>query len=383
MPNSLSWIEIDGNAVKSNLTKFIQLLPEQTKLLAVVKGNAYGHDMISIAKIAIQAGSDWLGVFHLGEAEELRQASIKSPILVLGYIPKSDLIEAIEIEARITVSSLDYIDHISQAAKKTGKKTFLHLKLETGTNRLGLSPKELELAVNKIKQDQLLVLEGTHTHFANIEDTTEHDYAKGQLQRFEEMLDLIRTKDEPVPLPHTACTAAAILFPNTYFSMVRIGIGMYGLWPSKETYLSALQQGKREPLELEPVMSWKTRVIQVKEVPSGEYIGYGCTYRTTRKTTLAILPIGYANGYDRKLSNRGHVLIGDVRAPIRGRVCMNLTMVDVTDIERVCLEDEVVLLGKQGSEEITAEQMAGWAQTINYEIVTRAEPFGPRHLLEK
>jgi alanine racemase len=376
MPRPLSWIEIDTESVACNLRKFKGLLSENTKLLAVVKGEAYGHGMIDVARTALEAGCEWLGVFHLGEVVQLRKAGIDAPVLVLGYVPKEDIQEAVELEARITVSSTETVE----AVRQVGKPAYLHLKLETGTNRLGLQGEALEKVLAEIKKNGTLVLEGAHTHYANIEDTTEHGYAQGQLTRFTEMLQEIRGQGFEVPLPHTACTAAAILFPETYFELVRVGIGMYGLWPSKETYVSALQKGK-DPLKLEPAMTWKTIVAQVKEVPAGEYVGYGCTYRTTRKTIIAVLPVGYANGYDRLLGNGGHVLIKGTRAPIRGRVCMNLTMVDVTDIPGVAPEDEAVLLGRQGEEQITAEQMASWAQTINYEIVTRADPHAPRKFL--
>lgn len=376
MPRPLSWIEIDTRAVACNLRKFKGLLSGHTRLLAVVKGEAYGHQMIEVARTALRAGCEWLGVFHLGEVAELRRAGIDAPILVLGYIPQEDLEEAVELQARITVSSAETV----AALRKLGRPAYLHLKLETGTNRLGLQGEALLKVLSEIRRNGTLVLEGAHTHYANIEDTTEHGYAQGQLTRFSQMLAEIRSQGFEVPVPHTACTAAAILFPQTYFELVRVGIGMYGLWPSKETYVSALQKGK-DPLKLEPAMTWKTVVAQAKEVPAGAYIGYGCTYRTTRTTVIAVLPVGYANGYDRMLSNRGHVLIRGTRAPIRGRVCMNLTMVDVTDIPGVALEEEVVLLGRQGEERITAEQMASWAQTINYEIVTRADPHAPRKFL--
>ncbi len=377
MPQPLSWIEIDDDAVACNLKKFRSLLPEGTRLLSVVKGEAYGHGMVGVARTALQAGADWLGVFHLGEVAQLRQAGVVAPVLVLGYVPLADLDEALELDARITVSSIRTIEAASAAAGRVGKQARLHLKLETGTNRLGFLEEDLARALQLIRGDSGLVLEGAHTHYANIEDTTEHDFARFQLSAFGDMLGRIREAGFEVPLPHTTCTAAAILFPETYFEMVRVGIGQYGLWPSKETYLSALKEGK-DTLALRPAMTWKARVAQVKQVPKGTYVGYGCTYRTTRETRLAILPVGYVNGYDRLLSNRGHVLIRGMRAPVRGRVCMNLTMVDVTDIQGVELEDEVVLLGRQGDECISAEQMAAWAQTINYEVVARADPFAPR-----
>jgi alanine racemase len=214
-------------------------------------------------------------------------------------------------------------------------------------------------------------------HFANIEDTTDHSYAQRQLEKFMEYVDLLGQNDINIPVKHVACSAAAILFPETFFDMVRVGIGIYGLWPSKETYLSCIQE-EREPVNIKPVLTWKTRVVQIKDVPDGAFIGYGCTYKTTRPTKLAVLPVGYYDGYDRHLSNASYVLIAGKRAPLRGRVAMNFITVDVTDIPDVCLEDEVVLLGPQDSERISAEQLASLCGTINYEIVTRINPEIPR-----
>jgi len=378
---ALSWIEVDAGAIACNLNKFSTQLPAATRLMAVVKGEAYGHGLLPVARVALEAGADWLGVFELEELARLRRAGITAPTLVLGYVPLADVAEAIALDARITVSSIATLEAASRAAAAADRPARLHLKIETGTHRLGLDGEALDRALERIAADPRLVLEGAHTHYANIEDTTEHDYARDQLERFGERLATIRQRGFEVRMPHTACSAAAILFPETYYCMVRVGISQYGLWPSKETYLSALVQGK-DALELQPAMTWKTRVIQVKDVPAGAFIGYGCTYRTTRPTRLAILPVGYFNGYDRLLSNTGHVLIRGRRAPIRGRVCMNLTMVDVSDIPETALEDEVVLLGRQGDEHISAEQLAAWAQTINYEVVTRADPHAPRELIE-
>ncbi|MBN2497924.1 MAG: alanine racemase [Deltaproteobacteria bacterium] len=380
MARALSWIEIDTRAIADNLRAFRAQLRD-SQLMAVVKGEAYGHGMLPVARAALDAGADWLGTFNLHEALELCRAGLAEvPVLVLGYVPISDLAEAIDHGIRITVSSPETAEAAGRIASEQASRAFLHLKLETGTHRLGLEGAALERTLAVIEKIPQLVLEGAHTHFANIEDTTEHDYARMQLERFEQQLAAIRQAGHELRQPHTACTAAAILFPRTHFAMVRVGIGMYGLWPSKETFLSALQENKPAPA-LRPALTWKTRVAQVKRVPAGAYVGYGCTYRCTRETLLAILPVGYANGYDRLLSNRGHVLIGGLRAPIRGRVCMNLTMVDVTDVPSVSLEDEVVLLGEQGDEKITAELMASWAQTINYEVVTRADPYAPRRVL--
>jgi alanine racemase len=197
------------------------------------------------------------------------------------------------------------------------------------------------------------------------------------LERFQRVLGRIREAGLEVPLPNTACSAAAILFPESHFGMVRVGISSYGLWPSKETRVSA-SHVPGAGMELRPVLAWKTKVAQVKRVPKGEFVGYGCSWRAPVATTLAVLPVGYADGYDRALSKAGHVLIRGQRAPVRGRVCMNVTMVDVTHIPEVELEDDVVLLGRQGQEVIAAEDLAAWCGTISYEIVSRIAEHLPR-----
>jgi len=223
-------------------------------------------------------------------------------------------------------------------------------------------------------------LAGVGTHFANIEDTTNHEFAESQIVAFNRIAEAIAQVHPQPLLRHTACSAAVLLFNRTHLDLARIGISLYGLWPSKETYVSCLERGKPS-LDLTAALTWKTRIAQVKEVPEGGYVGYGLTWRATRPTTIAVLPVGYYEGFDRELSGIAHVLVRGKRAPVRGRVCMNMCMVDVTDIPGAALEDEVVLIGRQGDEKITAEQIAAWCGTISYEIVSRIHPSLPRVLV--
>ena len=216
---------------------------------------------------------------------------------------------------------------------------------------------------------------GASTHYANIEDTTDASYAKSQLRRFEEEITLLHREGIDPPFLHTACSAAAILFPKTHFNLARIGISMYGLWPSKETQ-------KEGGIVLTPALAWKTIIAQIKTVPKGASVSYGLTERTTRASTLAILPIGYWDGYDRGLSSIGHVLIRGHICKIIGRVCMNMCVVDVTDLPHVHVEDEVVLLGRQGAEEISAQDIASKLGTIHYEVVTRINPTVTRKVVQ-
>lgn len=370
------WVEVDRANLESNVTEFKRLVGSDRSLMAVVKSNAYGHGMTDVASVALGAGADWLGVFAIGEGLALRRSGIEAPVLVLGP-PSFDLLEtALESGLSLTVQSLDAARRI---ARSSPPGATVHLKLETGTHRQGMSGDEAIEAVGILKKAGVEI-EGAYTHFADIEDTTDHSFAELQLSRFKRQIERLADAGAQIRLPHASCSAATILFPDTYFKMARVGISMYGLWPSRETLVSANSLG-RNALGLKPTLTWKTRISQVKTVEVGEFIGYGRTFKTTRTTRIAVLPVGYADGYDRRLSNAAHVLVRDMRAPVRGRVCMNLTMVDVTDIAGASAGDEAVLLGRQGEETISAEDLARHAGTINYEIVTRLAPGAPRILV--
>jgi len=390
--SSLSWVEIKREAPEHNLRELKRGAKKNIIFCAVVKSNAYGHGVKQITSILPSA--DWFAVNSLEEGAELRSFGIKKPILVLGYVPLNQLKEAIALNLSLTVYNIQTLKKLERIlnGKKQAK---IHLKIETGTSRQGIMPEEIPHFADFISKSKSLFLEGISTHYANIEDTLNPEYAQTQLKRFKDGVKIIKKTGLEPKIIHTACTAAAILYPETHFDMLRIGIGLYGLWPSRETYISALL-GSRPLPKLIPVLTWKTRVAQIKTIPEGSYVGYGCTYRTTRKTRLAVLPVGYADGYDRSLGNKAHVLIRGKRAKVLGRVCMNLTMVDVTDIKGVRLEDEVVLIGRStenksnkiginsectSEESITAEMLAEWAGTINYEIVTRISPYLERRIV--
>ena len=242
----------------------------------------------------------------------------------------------------------------------------VHLKAETGNNRQGLGEEELVNFAKFIQSFENIEIEGLTTHFANIEDTTDHSYAEKQLKAFKDIDEKLKNEGINIKIRHCANSAATILFSETHFEMVRVGLACYGMWPSEEV--------KNENLKLEPAFCWKSKIAQIKEIAAGEFVGYGCTFKTERKTKLAIVPIGYYDGYDRGVSGKAHVLICGKKAPVRGRVCMNIIMADVTDIPKAALEDEVILIGN----EITAEMFAGWAETINYEVTTRVNERIPR-----
>jgi alanine racemase len=377
--SSLVWIELQREAPDHNLRELKGGLNRDTILCGVVKSNAYGHGIKEM--VPLLASADWFAVNSLEEGIELREFGEKRPILVLGHVPLAGLGEAVRYNLDLTVYNRETLESLAGLDLPKNGPARLHLKVETGTGRQGVLPEQVEGFVERLKSVRGAELVGVSTHFANIEDTLNHDYAQLQLDRFGHALQILEAlKVRPVHV-HTAATAAAILFDKTHFNLVRAGIGIYGLWPSRETYLSTLL-GHRPVPDLRPVLTWKTRIVQIKELPEGSYIGYGCTYRATRPIRVGVLPVGYADGYDRKLGNAAYVLIRGKRAPVIGRVCMNLTMVDISDIPRAVLEDEAVLLGRDGEESITAETMAEWAGTINYEIVTRISPLLPRRVVD-
>jgi len=374
----LNWIEIDRQSLIHNLRLFRRLVGKERKILVVVKSNAYGHGICEVSDILIRGGADWLGVNTLEEGLTLRNHRFTCPILVMGYIPLPNLSTAVEHDLSMGVSSLEMLKALGELSAAGGLKARVHLKLETGLNRLGFQQKELQEAFSILEKSPGIDVEGIYTHFSNIEDTLCHDFAQRQLAVFKKLSSTIISKLGCAPLiRHSACTAATLLFPDTYFEMVRAGIGIYGMWPSKETLITALETQKHL-LELQPVITWKSRIAQLKRVKPGDTVGYGRSYRVTRPARIAVIPTGYADGYDRALSNRGHVLIDGKEAPVLGRICMNMFMVDVTHIPKASLEDEVVLLGRQGKESISADTLAELIGTINYEVTTRISPLLPR-----
>jgi alanine racemase len=368
MEKLLNWVEISKEKLTHNVKTFKNLIGKDRILCPAVKANAYGHGITECAPTIVEAGADWLGVNSLEEAQKLRTAGIQCPIYIMGYIPRANLEETVKNGFRFVVYNEETLSDLDDICNRTRSEALTHLKLETGSNRQGIRKENIPDIIDLYKKNPLIKMEGAATHFANIEDRIEHEYADFQLGNFKAMLGIIKNLGFDPPYKHCANTAATILFPNTYFNMARTGIGTYGLWPSNETFISARHENAHA--DLKPVLTWKTKIAQIRNISEGEDVGYGCTYRAQRDGRIAILPIGYYEGLNRKLSNKGYVLINGRRAPIRGRVCMNMTIVDVTNIPDVKLEDEAVIIGAQGSEVISAENFAEWVGTINYEVVT-------------
>ncbi len=368
-------IEISTPNLVHNLEEFKKLT--EKKIMLAVKANAYGHGLKEITSITRELPFiDYYAVDTLEEALLVKSTDDKKKILVIGWADRPDLQEIISNGFELAVPSIDYLKQVADISKTLKINAKIHLKIETGTGRLGMPPpdavKILSGDVNNSTRHVQPV--GIYSHFANIEDTTDHSFAQHQLEIFNRLLQDIDHKNL---LKHFSCSASTLLFPKTYFDIVRIGISAYGFWPSKPTFVSYME--KNQPaLRLKPVLSWFSKVAQVKTLSKGDSIGYGLTYRAFDKSRIIVVPVGYYDGYDRKLSNASTIIVNGVKAPVRGRVCMNMLMADVSHIKTVKPGDRVILIGEEGDEKITADHLADWAGTINYEIVARINPLIPR-----
>ncbi|MGB3615932.1 MAG: alanine racemase [Elainellaceae cyanobacterium] len=378
-----SWCEISRSAIEANVATLRQRIGPNVALGVVVKSDGFGHGLALCAKAFVAAGVDWLIVNFAYEAAAIRQAGIDAPIYICGHVTAAQAPIVAETRARVVLYDASVAAALAEAGRRSGIDVPVHLKIETGTHRQGLPLKEsLDLAHHVAALDGI-VLEGLTTHYADIEDTTDHRFAHHQLTQLVAAQSALREAGFTIPMVHSANSAATILWPETHGSLVRVGIAAYGLWPSTETYATVLQtSGQADGFmpHLQPVLSWRTHLAQVKPVPAGGYVGYGRTFRAPYPMKIAVLPLGYHEGYDRRLSNLGYVLVTGQRAPICGRVCMNMAMIDVTHLD-VSAGATATLLGRDGDERITAEQLAAWMGTINYEVVSRIHPSQPRYLV--
>lgn len=362
----LTWIEVSRSVLVQNVRACKSLLKPETKLCAVVKSNAYGHGLVESSNIFLESGADWLAVHGLSEAEILRKAGITAPIYIIGYVELSMLAYMVELECRAIVYNRETIDELG----RIGKSVNVHIKVETGTHRQGVLIDELADFAKHIQAYPNITIEGVSTHFANIEDTTNRGYYDEQMAEFKRAIEILAGIGIDPPIKHCAAASAAMLFPESQFDMVRIGVSLYGFWPSDKVR-DAYRAMHSTPIDLVQALTWKARIAQIKQISAGKFVGYGCTFQTDRPTVMAVIPIGYFDGYPRALSGKSHVLVNGQQAKLLGRVSMNNIVIDVTDIPNISIEDEIVLLGKQGNSEISAELFASWADTINYEIPTR------------
>lgn len=360
------WAEIDLSAIRHNISEIRRVVGHDTGMLVVVKGNAYGHGAVQVANAVLREGIEYLGVARLSEAIVLRNAGIKAPILILGYTPPDCAPRLVDLKLTQTVHSCEYAERLASFLHCAKAKLTVHLKVDTGMGRLGLLPESLPGQASIVDRVQDIVrhgvfeIEGICTHFA-ASDAACLDNAKHQLSLFNETVEALKGAGYEFPIVHAANSGAIMTMPEAYFNMVRPGIITYGLYPSAEV--------DRSVFDLRPAMRVKASLVSVKDAPRGTTVSYGHTHLVEEDTTIGVVPIGYADGYDRLLSSRGTMLVRGKRVPVVGRVCMDQTMVDLGKVPDAECGDEVVILGAQGDNSVTADEMAETLGTINYEIV--------------
>jgi len=384
MKTSLIWAEIDLAAIAHNVHELRRITDPKAELMIAVKANAYGHGAEQVARTGLKSGADQLGVARIEEAVELRRAGIRAPILVFGYTPACLAQDLVNYDLTASIFSLQGASRLNAAVPKD-QRLAVHLKVDTGMGRMGLLPDERRHAggvnpgpgaldeVLGIAALQSLRLEGLWTHFAASDEADKTDTHE-QLRSFMGLVQKLKDKGLALPMVHAANSGAIIDMPESHLDMVRAGISVYGLYPSRQVDLSRI--------DLHPALALKARITHIKRVPAGTRISYGGTWQASRPTTIATVPVGYGDGYSRLLSNQGQMLVHGRRASIAGRVCMDLTMLDVGHIDNVQVEDEVVLIGRQGDETISADEVADQLKTINYEVVTTLMARVPRVYLK-
>ncbi len=359
-----TWIEVDARALRKNYRIFRGLIPKKTRLMAVVKSNAYGHSIVDFSKTLNKFGAGWFGVDSIVEARTLRREGIKKPILVLGSTLPEWYVEAAQNNISVTLSNFESLDKaIKQGTVRKPLKA--HIKIDTGMHRQGFMPNDIERVLEYFKEKKnCLLFEGVYTHFAAAKNPAFPRDTQTQIDIFTTIADRV-AKAGFKPLRHAAATAGTILFSSSHFDMVRIGIGLYGLWPSREVRAFAERN-----FRLVPALTWKTVITEIKDLPAGSSVGYDLSETLHKPSRVAVLPVGYWHGYPRVLSSIGYVIIRGKRAKIIGRVSMDMLVVDVSRIKNIRIRDEVVLLDAG----ISADEFADLASTSNYEIVTRINP---------
>ena len=387
-----AWVEIDLDQLRRNLRNLIQLV-QPAQVAVVIKSEAYGHGLVKVG-LALEKDGIWGAcVVHPKEGVQLRKAGFKKPILIVGASFPEEMEEAVRHDLTLAVYDVNQAKEISFAAKRCACKAKVHLKLDTGLSRLAVSSDNAADYFRQIKALSNLDIEGVYSHLADAEGL-DQTYSLEQHRNFQYGLELLENQGFKPNIRHIGASAAAMLLEHSRLDLVRIGISLYGYWPSPETKI--LHYGANNDLRqrlqdkfldketrriqalFEPVLSYKCQVIQTKTIPKNSKVGYGCTYETQRATQIAVLPVGYAEGYDRRLSNCGEVLLHGQRARVLGRVCMNLTVVDITDIPGVKRGSVATLWGSGEPGHLPVEEVAQKVGTINYEIITRIPASIPR-----
>jgi len=379
---ALTRAEVDLGALAHNIRQLQGVAAPESVMMAVVKADGYGHGAVEVARVALDNGVRFLAVARINEAAHLRRAGMEAPLLIFGGSLPQHVPFLIRHDISVAVNSLDGAEQLAAAARRVPGTLRVHIKIDTGMGRLGIPANALinpgnglppsdraVAAIRSLAALPGLTVEGIFTHFANA-DCRDKDHARGQFALFQRLLERVAAEGLQIPWRHAANSAALLEMPESHLDLVRPGIALYGLWPSAEMEHCCV--------DLKPVMSLKSTVIQVKDVAAGFSVSYGSTYTTPEPTRIATVPIGYADGFSRLLSNQGQMLVRGRRAPILGRVCMDLTLIDVGQIPGVQVGDEVLVMGRQGNEEISADEIARQLDTINYEVTASLTARVPR-----
>jgi alanine racemase len=370
---STSILHIGDEALINNVEFLRELLGSGTRISAVVKGNAYGHGVSVVIPVLERAGIDHFSVYSSAEAREAHHYLSKgSTLMIMGYVDLSDLDWILDNGVEFYVGATSLLELAIKRATRLGTRAQVHLELETGMNRTGFRVSELKKVVPVLcSHRQQIVIKGIASHFAGAESIANDTRIRKQFTLFRRIFRSLEDQGISAEIRHIASSAAAINYPETRLDMVRSGILIYGYWPTRETFINYAHRKKDKRDPLKRALSWHSRVMQIKEIPEGEFIGYGFAYQAQYPMRIMVVPVGYCNGYSRSLSNNGHVIIREMRAPVIGLVNMNMILCDITEIPDVQTGDEVTLIGRQGSSEISFSSFAEMNNSLNYEILAR------------
>ncbi|MCW2118827.1 alanine racemase [Flavobacterium sp. 7A] len=375
-----STIELSREALKNNIAFLRKTFDKKTILSSVVKGNAYGHGLSEFVQMANDCGITHFSVFDVEEAKIVYNTlQDKVTVMVLGLVSDEDMDWVVNHNIEFFVFDKNRLNKAIKVAKSSNTKAKIHIEIETGMNRTGFDKKELPSVVSILKKEgEHLVLKGLCTHYAGAESIANYYRIDKQIKRFDEAYQYMCANDLKPEIKHSACSAASMMFPETRMDLVRIGIMQYGLWPSPEVFVNYLNSKKSKIDPLQRVISWKSKIMNIKTVQAGEFIGYGTSFLAERKMIIAVIPIGYSHGYSRSLSNQGRVIINGTRCVVVGSVNMNMMTVDITDVGPVKKEDEVILIGKQGDTAVSVASFSDLSNQLNYELLTRISKTIPR-----
>jgi alanine racemase len=359
-----TWIEIDRKAVQNNYQIFRKIAGKKL-LMSVVKSNAYGHGLVVFSKILNDLDVDWFGVDSIVEANTLRRNGIKKPILVLGYTLPLRYSDAVKNKISVTIPDFVSLDEVI----KLNKKISIHIKVDTGMHRQGFMIEEIPKVIDKLKNCKNIKFEGLYTHLSSAKNPEDMRETDKQIEKFKLIRDIFLSVGYEKFLTHVGATAGTILLKDEAFDMTRVGIGMYGLWPSKE-----MEEHFKDKYRLKLTLTWKSIVSQIKEIKKGEGVGYDLTEKVKRNTKIAIIPIGYWHGYGRNLSSKGEVLVHGHKCKVLGRISMDMIVIDITDVKKVKVLDEVILIGQSKGKLVSSDDLADKYGTTSYELLTRLNP---------